>query len=119
MQVTAITVPHKSQKYDTVGDYEWFRDVINIRVSDMKNEDYHFLVLAHELVEAYLCKKRGVRLKDIDMFDNHYQGDGEPGDELNAPYHKEHVLATSIEMLLAKELGVDWEVYDKAVMSLE
>jgi hypothetical protein len=37
----------------------------------------------------------------------------EPGDSSEAPYHKEHVFATKIERMIADELGVDWDVYEK------
>ena len=36
----------------------------------------------------------------------------DPGFDSDAPYRKEHHFATAIEMLLAKELDVDWRAYD-------
>ncbi len=42
MDIHIKTVPHKEQRYNTVGDY-WIEDrVIQIRVSEMGNEDYEF-----------------------------------------------------------------------------
>jgi hypothetical protein len=59
----------------------------------------------------------------VDRFDRAYEAkrkpgdDREPGDDAKAPYHREHVLATKIERLLAKQLGVDWTKYDRDVSS--
>ena len=90
----------------------------------MGNDDYHMLVFLHEMVEAHLTKVRGITEKSISNFDIEFEKkrqDGnvdEPGDDPNAPYRKEHFFATSVERLLAAELGVDWKEYDDAVNSL-
>lgn len=119
--IKSMTIPHSAQRYDTVGDW-WipFPGRLEIRISALNNKDYEFLVLIHELVEAYLCKKHGVKEEDVTEFDVTYGengGAGEPGDEPNAPYHNEHVCATKVEKYLADILGVGWEEYDKAVMT--
>jgi hypothetical protein len=36
------------------------------------------------------------------------QASGEPGDRPDAPYRREHILATNLERLSAAELDVDW-----------
>jgi hypothetical protein len=107
------TVPHSTQRYPTVGDYFDVQTpgmrvpVTNVRISDMQDEDCEFLVAIHELIEQHLCKKRGISEESITAFDM-----------IRAPYNKEHVFATSIEKLVAAELGVDWDEYDKTVNSL-
>lgn len=129
MSIEFKTIPHKDQRYDTVGDY--FCDGINkwqFRVSEMGNHDFEFLVFIHELVEFYLTQKRGIREEDITEFDKKFEelrsqfpntiGDQEPGHMESAPYHKEHVFAEKIERLMAEELDVDWEAYDKVVNGL-
>lgn len=81
-------------------------------------------MLAHELVEAILCLKRKIDPKAVDLFDMRFEsqrapGDtGEPGDDPQAPYFREHQFATKIERMLAEEMGVDWETYERTVMSL-
>ena len=118
MEISVKTLPHDKQRYNTCGDY-WFNDgLIHIRVSDMKNEDYAFLVAIHEQIEAYLTQKRGIDEKEITLFDTSYQGEGEPGDAKDAPYRKEHFFATTIERLIAAELNVDWNEYEKTNMSI-
>jgi len=125
MKIQLRTIPHLSQRYETVGDWEIAPNGdILISVSDMGNEDYSFLVAIHEAIEVWLCRKRGISQEAVDDFDIAYEkkrseGDvSEPGDHPDAPYRKEHQFATRIERLLAEELGVDWEHYDSTVVNL-
>lgn len=115
------TIPNKKQRYPTIGDYFKKGREEEIRVSDMKNSDYEFLVLIHELIEWYLTEKRGIKQKDIDAFDITYEKERnkglhkaweEPGFDKRAPYLKEHTFATEMEKLLAKEMGVNWKKYE-------
>lgn len=94
----------------------------------MGNWKYEMLVGIHEAVESLLCKDRNIDEESITMFDKNFEyirgkypdiiGDQEPGDMISAPYHKEHVIATHIERILASELDVDWTDYDKAINAL-
>lgn len=116
-------IPHKKQRYDTVGDYLEKKGETHFRISKM-NPDHQFLILMHELTEWYLTKKKGISLEKIDQFDMEYEknrkeGDeSEPGDDLRAPYYHEHQIATKIEKDLAGFLGVDWDKYDEYVRNL-
>ena len=125
MKIQLRTIPHSEQRYETVGDWENLPDgSLRISVSDMGNDDYAFLVAIHELVEVWLCNKRGITDEAVSAFDIEYEknrpeGDeSEPGDHPDAPYRKEHFFATNIERMIALELGVDWAQYDQKVMSL-
>lgn len=124
MNIIIKTIPHKEQRYETVGDYQLRHGQWEITVSDMGNDDYEFLVLLHELVEWKLTQKRGISEESITAFDKQFEekrADGnidEPGNDWNAPYHKEHVFAECIERMVAHEIGVDWEKYDKTVNNL-
>jgi hypothetical protein len=119
------SIPHNEHRYETVGDY-WLdeKGVTQFRVSDMGNEDYHFLVGIHELVEEYMTRKRGIKETDIKAFDEAFEAKrapgntDEPGDDPAAPYRKEHRFAENIERQIALELGVDWAEYTRAVESL-
>ena len=125
MKIQLKTIPHSSHRYETVGDY-WVgqNGVRQVRVSDMGNEDYEFLVGLHEQIEQHLCLKRGITEESISAFDiayeaNRPEGDeSEPGDHPDSPYRKEHFFATNIERMIALELGVEFAEYSKAVMSL-
>lgn len=128
MRIVIETTPHDLQRYETVGDwYETPDGTLHIRVSDMKDKHYEFLVAMHELIEAWLCKQRGITDAEVTAFDvafesararGEYADDAEPGAHPDAPYHDEHFFATNIERMLAYEMGIDWEAYDKMVMSL-
>lgn len=116
---TIRTVKHEDQRYDTAGYWMLMPSgEVLVRVSRMKDWRYEALVGVHELVEALLCRYNGITTKQADEFDMTFKGEGEPGDDPACPYRKEHFFATSIERLLAAELGVDWAEYDKAVAAL-
>lgn len=129
MNIMISTMLHSQQRYPTVGDWD-FRTPTNaepelhVRVSYMGNEDFEFLVGLHELVEAYLCHKRGITDEQVTDFDIKYEatrppGDtSEPGNYPEAPYHHEHVFATALERAVAREMGVDWDEYEQAVQDL-
>lgn len=117
-------IPHSEQRYNTVGDY-WVSDdgTIQVRISELGDYRYEFLVALHELVELLLCKRAKIDFAKIDEFDiafeaNRVPGDeSEPGADPSAPYHREHMLATAIERSAAVMFGVDWDEYDAAVRS--
>ncbi len=118
------SIPHANQRYETVGDYIETGGVTKITVSEMPDTRYELLVAIHELIEKTLVDAHGIRVADIDAFDRAFEearpeGDeSEPGDAPNAPYRCEHRFATRIERLLAKALGVDWNIYDRVVVGL-
>lgn len=119
MDVRIQTIPHSAQRYPTVGDWYFkHQNVLKVNVSELDSRDFEFLIMVHELVEAYLCLKHGVREEDVDEFDKAFVPTAEivePGASPAAPYHKEHIFATGIEKQLAAELEIDWEVYDKFI----
>jgi hypothetical protein len=134
LDIHITTIPHAGQRYDTAGDWKFAADSdsasgvsMHIRVSQLTDEDFEFLVGLHEQLEAYLCRKRGIPEELVTAFDNLFEAeraagkhgpDDEPGDSRRAPYGKEHRFATRIERLVATELGVDWSAYGKAIAAL-
>jgi hypothetical protein len=122
------TIPHNEQRYPTTGDY--WRDadgVGHIRVSDVGNSDYEFLVMVHELVEWRMSEKRGITDEAISNFDMKFEEEikagirpphADPGLDPAAPYRNEHIFATKIEKEIAEELGVDWGAYCKELEKL-
>ena len=128
LQYILKVIPHSWQDYPTIGNYFYIKGgTIVIFCSDMKNNDYHQLIFAHEMFEVALVIKRKINIKEIDKFDINFEKerekglhgkDDEPGDNKSAPYHKEHVFATKLEKLLAKEMDVNWEDYSKTVSNL-
>ena len=112
-------IPHKSQIYETAGNYGIFLNNWWIDISKMSKWEYESIVLIHELVEMVLTKKRKISWDKITKFDTDHPELNDPGNDKMACYHKEHIFATRIEKLLAKELGIDWEVYDKSFEKLK
>jgi hypothetical protein len=114
IDITISTIPQEQQRYDTKGD--WFSDEqrhVTIRVSDFRNPRFEFLIALHEMIEMCLCHDHGISEDIVDKFDLTFKGEGEPGDDLDSPYFKEHQFATIIERLMAHELGVDWQTYNQ------
>jgi hypothetical protein len=122
-------VPHRKQRYETVGD--WIpgraKRPTEIRVSKMKDQRYVFLVALHEMIEFELCKKNGISDKEVITFDVNFEEErrlglhspeAEPGNHPRAPYRDEHNFATMIESMVARKLGVKWSDYEKAVTKL-
>lgn len=131
MNVFIKTIPHNEQRYETVGDWWWEgKDLqdLQIRVSDMGNPVYEWLVAEHEINEALRCKKDGIDEKAVSDFDRSFEelrekfpytiGDQEPGDMVSAPYHKQHTGATQIERLSCQFHGEDWDKYSDTVDNL-
>jgi len=118
-------VDNAQQRYPTAGDYSTdIYGCTHFRISRMANPDHQFLVAIHEIIEAYLCQRRGIKESEIDKFDINWErerlaGDtSEPGNNPEAPYYFEHKFATKVEMDVAHELGVDWDEYEKALNNL-
>jgi hypothetical protein len=118
------SIEHKTQRYDTVGDWRIEPDGgVLVVVSRMSDQRYEFLVALHELIEAYLCKHAGISEGKVTAFDKAFEtarkpGDlSEPGDDPAAPYHDQHKNATVLEVQLAAMLGVDWAAYSAEVES--
>lgn len=138
MKINIETIPHEKQRYTTVGDWEWGVewdrppgtdmgpkelwkpvDALTIRVSKLSDWRLEFLIGVHELIEAMLCKQAGITTTQVDAFDKAFgDRDEEPGDDSQAPYRKQHCIATGIERLLAAELGVDWKAYEQELFDL-
>jgi hypothetical protein len=124
MPIVVKSVPHKDHRYPTIGDYFIDRESnLQIRVSQELDLKYRFLVILHELIEAFLCQSRGISFDLIDQYDiayelQHPNNLDEPGETEDSPYRNEHNFATYIEKVVARELDVDMEEYNKACEAL-
>jgi hypothetical protein len=129
LSVTIKTIPHKSQRYPTTGDWGWLatdtsdpnaEPTLFVTVSDMGSWRYEVLVAIHEVIEAYICKWQGIQEFEVNEFDVAFEkrrprgNIDEPGDESTAPYYFAHQIATGVERTLAAILGVDWHQYEAA-----
>ena len=82
------------------------------------------LVAVHELIEKILCDDRKILDEVITQYDMAFErrrkpgNTNEPGDNVEAPYFKEHQLATAIEKRMALELNVKWKNYEEYINNL-
>lgn len=125
IDVHITTIKHEDQRYNTVGDYLTDENgKTEIKISDLGDSRFEFLVAIHELVEVFLCKEAGISDHQIDAFDIEYdQKRGpeditEPGDNPAAPYNRQHQIAKKIEKLICEEIGVSWEDYNEQAARL-
>jgi len=117
--INVITISHKQQRYDTVGDWQFSESgALQITVSEMSDWRFEMLIAIHEIVEAILCKQAGISQEEVDEFDIKFTGEGEPGNAYNCPYYVQHMIATSVELLVAQGLKVDWQKYSKEIEKL-
>ena len=122
MRIVIETIPHKDQRYPTVGD--WWEDpdgTWHIRVSSMDHWKSEFLVALHELVEMALCKVEGIDGDQVTEFDERFLAHNrgvEPGDSLAAPYYMQHQAACGFERLMAAQMRVVWPAYEARVAAL-
>jgi len=125
MRITIDTIPHKQQRYPTVGDWRFDRDGnLEIRVSALGDRPMEGLIAIHELVEVLLCLHNGILQAEVDEFDIKFEADrkrgndDEPGDCPDAPYKHQHCFATGIERILASALGISWAEYEAKLNAL-
>lgn len=125
LNITIKTIPHSEQRYDTTGDYYEKDSALEFKISELTDPRYEMLIAVHELIERLLCQQRGITDAEIDKFDMLYEElrkanfpvEVEPGNDLAAPYFKEHRFATQVERMLADQLGVNWEEYENYIYS--
>lgn len=125
MNINVEVIHHSRQRYPTVGDWWWDdQGTLQIRVSRMGNHFFESLVAFHEQWEALLCLRRRISEAKVTEFDKHFENLrdaghfgplAEPGDELNAPYRREHCSATGIERIMCAELDFPWKEYESAI----
>jgi hypothetical protein len=123
MRITIETIPHKTQRYNTCGDWQFDQEGnLTIRVSETPRSGPagSLLIGVHELVEALLCQARGITTEMVDNFDLSYdpKAEIEPGDHPKCPCRREHCTATGIERILAVEFGLDWTPYEDELIEL-
>lgn len=128
MKIEIRVIPHGKQRYSTCGDY-WIdkKGVWQIRVSKMNDPRSEQAVAIHELSEMSGVIQANIPMPDIDAFDLMFEeerGRGlhglndEPGDDPRCPYHKQHVVATAIEVLQCDLLNLPWSEHEANVNKL-
>ena len=106
LRIDIQSIPHSSQRYDTCGDYYYGANAMGeetlfVNISELPSRREMLLVAIHELIEWALCEAEGISNEEIDKFDKNDEFwaliAAEPGDCIQAPYYKQHQIATGIE----------------------
>lgn len=119
MNISVKTIPHSEQIYETTGNWLWDSEGnLEIYISKVGDWRSEMAVAVHEIIEALICNDRGISEESVSSFDISNPELEDPGLSSDAPYHAEHMFATSVEMLLVAELGVDWNVHNEKLESL-
>jgi hypothetical protein len=121
-------IPHKKQRYDTVGDYFLKKGRRFFRLSRMPDKPHPITVFLHEMIEFFLCRVLGISMKEIDRFDMEYElaHSGpvcpiqapcgrrwyeEPGDNPHATTINS-CYSDSLRAIDCEALGVKWSEYN-------
>ncbi|SRR6266568_3823188 len=119
MLITVEVIPHNQQRYDTVGDWQFTpNNDLKIFISDTARY-YGYLIAIHEMVEAILCLHSGIIGDTVDKWDLDHINSEEPGEIKGCPYYKQHFIATTVEMILAQCLKINWQEYGKAIKEIK
>lgn len=126
LQINVKVINHKQQRYNTIGDWIWkYKSeldtlVLDIYVSDLGDNKMNALIAIHELVEAVLCRFNDPEItgEEVDKFDMSHPELEEPGDNLEAPYCTQHLVASDIEKMIAGRLKINWEDYERRIKEL-
>lgn len=111
-EIVIKIINHKDQRYDTWGDY-WIEDdgTVQFRISRFENSYNVMPLLVHEFLEFWRCMAEGIKEPDITDYDLAHLEDDDPGMNLDAPYHKEHLQSMGIERFICMQDGIDFETY--------
>lgn len=125
MKIVIETIPHANQRYSTCGD--WFYDeegTLQIKVSELSDWRMSACVALHEMAESFMCRHSDITQVMVDTFDKEFEANrpegnlDEPGDSPQAPYSKQHGIASGIERVFGAELKVDWNKYANEIDEL-
>ena len=121
----SINIQFIDQKYqrfndvEQVGDYRETDTSIEFRITKLPNPAHSMAILIHELVEKFRNDQLGITDASVDAFDSGPGADlDDPGLSPDAPYHKTHMEADTIERLFIILTGNDWIEYEAALDAL-
>lgn len=124
MKIVIETIPHSQQRLPGSIGGDWQFDAegnLLIRVSDMGDWRYNFLLARHEMDEAILCKHAGITTEMVDADELKASPTDDPDSFSGYPgscYQAQHNDALAAEWVMARALGVQWEEYAAAFEAL-
>ena len=123
-KITIEFIPHSEQRLPGCIGGDWYFDPggnLVVKVSDMNDWRYNFLVARHEMDEAILCKNAGITTEMVDADELNAKPTDDPDSFSGYPnscYQNQHNDALAAEWVMSRLLGVIWEEYSKAFSSL-
>jgi hypothetical protein len=69
------SIPHPGQDYPTCGNWRLGPSATSVYVSQLPDRRYEFLVAIHELIEAELCRFRGIGEEEVTAWDKQFEED--------------------------------------------
>lgn len=125
MNTIIKVIEHHKQRYKTVGDWKFINNIYNdfvldITISDLGDSKMNCLIAIHEFIEAILCKFNDpeITTEQVDKFDLDHPELEEPGESTDCPYMVQHLIANSVEIMMANILKVNWDEFERKVKSL-
>lgn len=128
MKIEIEFKPIEEMRYSTVGDFYYKKDgTLKFEIADTGNVVYNTLILIHEISEELMTKQLGITEKKIMEFDEKFEAEresgmhgieAEPGFDVRSPYHREHTIATAVEMIICAHLGIKWNKYSYDINNL-
>ena len=125
--LSAASIPHEMQRYNTVGDWNYAEGgELIVSVSDCSAFDpctntaqnTENLIVVHEIIEAMICQDRGISEASVTQWDLDHIDHPDPGSIPGCPYYREHMFAELIERAVAAELDVNWDTHEMIIENL-
>lgn len=123
-KIVIEVIPHGYHRLPNSLGGDWFFDAsgnLTVRVSDMGDWRYNFLLARHELDEAMLCLAAGITTEMVDADEAKSTANDNPDSFSGYPgscYQQQHNDALAGEWLMSRLLGVDWTKYAESFQAL-
>ena len=129
LDIMLKTIPANLVRAEQSGD--WSYGSVAILASVIEGTyppDNELMIVIHEVVEAWLCRRAGITEAAVVKFDEmyederkagHHTKDDEPGDDPRSPYRIQHQAATHVERAVGAALDVSWTEHERLVSGSE
>jgi len=116
-------IPHTEQRLGQPGDWYTAADGTRVvRVSDLGDWRFNYLLARHEMDEMMLCQHAGISVEAVDGYDSRPEAKDDDPDSFSgypgAPYQEQHNDAMAAEWVMSRLLNVAWQKYGEAFEKL-
>jgi hypothetical protein len=121
--------PKEMIRADQAGDWGCARGGVEIVAAsaEMSDRRSELAVCIHELIEAWMCREKGITDQQVTKFDYMFEREraegkhgpfDEAGDDPRAPYRVQHEAATIVEKAVVFVLGLPWREHEANVNAI-